>query len=110
MFAFLKIRRLVPVQIVERIHVGRRFHFFKKYANKQLFLGRLPVLGIILFGFSTCSYLGLTSRFALTIYNELFSILSSARIDDMTYQIVDFFQTKDRLVIQVVARILTKPR
>jgi hypothetical protein len=108
MFAFLNVRRRVPVQIVERIHVGRRFHFFKKYANKQLFLGRLPVLGIILFGLSTCSYLGLTSRFALTIYNELFSILSSARIDGMTYQIVDFFQTKDKLVIQVVARIMNE--
>jgi hypothetical protein len=102
MFTFLKIRRRVPVQIVERIHVGCRFHIFKKYANKQLFLGRLPVLGIILLGLSTCTYLGLTSRFASTIHNELFNILSSARIDDMTYQIVDFFQTKDKLVIQVV--------
>jgi hypothetical protein len=106
MFAFLKIRRRVPVQIVERIRVGSRFRFFKKYGNKPLFLGRLPVLGIILFGLSTCSYLGLTNRFAFTIHNELASILSSARIDDMAYQIVDFFQTKDRLVIQVVARIV----
>jgi len=107
MFAFLKIRRRVPVQIVERIHVGRQLHFFKKYANKQLFLGRLPVLGIILFGLSTCSVLGFTNRFPLTIHNELLNILSSARIDDVTYQIVDFFQTRDKLVIQVVARIMT---
>jgi len=106
MFAFLKLRRRVPVQIVERIPVGRRFHFFKKYTNKQLFLGRLPVLGIILLGLSTCSYLGLTGRFTLTIHNELFSILSSARIDEMTYQIVDFFQTKDKLVIRVVSRLM----
>lgn len=107
MFAFLRIRRRVPVQIVERIAAGRHFHFFKKYANKQLFLGKLPVLGIILLGLSTCSYLGLTGRFQLTIRNELFNILSSARIDDMTYQIVDFFQTKDKLVIRVVSRIMS---
>jgi len=106
-FAFLKIRRRVPVKIVEQIHVGQCLHFFKRYANKQLFLGRLPVLGIILLGFSTCSWLGLTSRFPVTIHNELLSILSLARIDDVTYQIVDFFQTKDRLVVQVVARIMT---
>jgi hypothetical protein len=106
-FAFLKIRRRVPVQIVERIHVGQRLHFFKKHANKQLFLGRIPVLGIILLGLSTCSYLGFTNRFPLTIHNELLSILSLARVDDLTYQIVDFFQTKDKLVIQV-ARIVTK--
>lgn len=107
MFAFLNIRKRVPVQIVERIHVGRRLHFFKKYGNKQLFLGRLPVLGIILFGLSTCSALGFTNRFPLTIHNELLNILSSARVDDIAYQIVDFFQTKDKLVIQVVARILS---
>jgi hypothetical protein len=105
-FAFLKIRRRVPVQIVEKIHVGQRLHFFKKYVNKQLFLGRLPVLGIILFGLSTCTFLGLTGRFPLTIRNELLTILSSARIDDMTYQVVDFFQKKDKLVIEVVTRMV----
>jgi len=104
--AFLKIRRRVPVQIVERIHVGQRLHFFKRYANKQLFLGRLPVLGIILIGFSSLTLWGLTNRFHSTIYNELISILTSARIDDMTYQIIDFFEAKDKLVIQVVARIV----
>jgi len=107
LFDFLKIRRRVPVQIVELIRVGQRLHLFTRYANKQLFLGRLPVLGIILLGLSTCSWLGLTSRFSVTIHNELLSILSLARIDDLTYQIVDFFQTRDGLVIQVVARIIT---
>ena len=106
-FAFLKIRRRVPVQIVERIHVGQHLHFFKRYANKQLFLGRLPVLGIILLGLSRCTWLGLTSRFPVTIHNELLSILSLARIDDVTYQIVDFFQTRDKLVIQVVTKIVS---
>ena len=106
MFAFLKIRRRVPVQIMERIHVGQRLHFFKTYANKQLFLGRLPVLSIILLGFSTLTFLGLTSRFHSTIYNELINIMSSARIDDMTYQIVDFFEKKDKLVIHVINRIV----
>ena len=106
MFAFLKFRTRVPVQIVERVHVGRRLYFFKRYANKQLFLGRLPVLGIILFGLSSLTLLGFTGRFHSTIYNELLNVLTSARIDDMTYQIIDFFEAKDKLVIQVVARIV----
>ena len=106
MFAFLKIRRRVPVQIIERVHVGQRLYFFKRYVNKQLFLGRLPVLGIILIGLSSLTLLGFTSRFYSTIYNELLSILTSARIDDMTYQIIDFFEAKDKFVIHVVARIV----
>ena len=106
MLAFLKLRRRIPVQIVERVDVGRKLYFFKRYVNKQLFLGRLPVLGIILIGFSSLTLLGFTSRFHSTIYNELLNILTTARIDDMTYQIIDFFEAKDKFVIQVVARIV----
>ena len=101
MFSYLRLRRRVPVEIVERIHVGRSLLVFKKYVQKRLFLGRLPVLGIVMFGLSSCTVLGLSSRFHSTIQNELFSILSLARVDDVTYRVIDFFERGGRLVIEV---------
>ena len=101
MHSFLKIRRRVPVEIVERIKVDKDLRLFKKYVQRRMFLGKLPVLGIVMFGLSSCTIWGLMSRFHSTIHNELSNILSLARIDYMTYQIIDFFEKGGKLVIHV---------
>lgn len=101
MFAYLKMRRRVPVEIVERIGDGKGLLVFKKYVQKRLFLGKLPVLEIVMIGLSSCTIWGLTSWFHSTIQNELISILSLARIDSMTYRVHDFFEKGGKLVIQV---------
>jgi len=48
-------------------------------------------------------------RFDAVIENELRSIMGHARVDDMGYRVVDFFQKKGQLIVHVVNRVGTKP-
>lgn len=45
-------------------------------------------------------------RFSV-VQNELFSILSRAKVNDVPYQVVDYFQKKGQLVIYVMANKLS---
>jgi hypothetical protein len=101
-------RQRVPVLVIERIDQGRRLVLFKKYANKTLFIGKLPVLGILLLGLWSCLFY-FNGRFNTVIENELRTIMDHARVDDMGYQVVDFFQKKGQLIVHVANRLETKP-
>jgi len=101
-------RQRVPVHVIERIDQGRRLVLFKKYANKPLFIGKLPVLGIMLMGLWGCVFY-FNGRFNTVIDNELRTIMGYARVDDMSYHVVDFFQKKGQLIVHVANRLGTKP-
>jgi len=78
-------------------------YLFKKYAHKPLFIGTLPVLSILLFGlWSYMFYFG--DRYNSVVQNEILNLLSRAKIDDMAYQVVDFFEKKGQLMIYVINR------
>ncbi|HKM75378.1 MAG TPA: hypothetical protein VJZ32_03065 [Candidatus Bathyarchaeia archaeon] len=104
----LRMRQRVPVHVIERIDQGRRLVLFKKYTNRTLFIGKLPVLGILLMGLWGCVFY-FNGRFNTVIESELRTIMNHARVDDMGYQVVDFFQKKGQLIIHVANRLGTKP-
>jgi hypothetical protein len=91
------------VLIIERIEAGKRFYVFKKYTQKQLFVGKLPVLSILMIGlWSYMFYFG-GLNYSL-VQNELINLVSHAKLDDMSYQIVDFFQKRGQLIIYVITK------
>jgi hypothetical protein len=96
-------RQRVTVLIIERIQQGTRIRFPKKYSDKMLFIGKLPVLSILLFGL-----MGYMMTFGVSynyiIQNELLNIFSHAKIDEMAYQVVDFVEKEGRLMIYVIPR------
>jgi len=98
----VKVRKRVPVLIIERNEVGRRLFFSKKYANKLLFIGKLPVLSLLCLGlWAIMMWCG--GRFHQIIQDELLNILSYARLDEASYQVMDFFVKGNRLIIYVSA-------
>ena len=101
-------RQRVPVHVIEQIDQGRRLGLFKKHAHKTLFIGKLPVLGILLMGLWGCVFY-FNGRFNTIIESELRTIMGYARVDDMGYQVVDFFQKKGQLMVHVANRLGTKP-
>ncbi|MGO9644937.1 MAG: hypothetical protein ACLPY5_09345 [Candidatus Bathyarchaeia archaeon] len=102
---FFKFRKRVPVLIIERVQVGKRLFLFKKYTNKTLFVGNLSVLSILMIGLWSYMYYFGGHQYSL-VQNELISICSNAKIDDVPYQVVDFFQKKGHLVIYVMTNRL----
>lgn len=78
--------------------------FFKKYANKPLFIGKLPVLGLLLLGLGAIS-MWLGGHFLKIVQDELWNILSIARLDETPYQVLDFFMKGKQLVIYVTATL-----
>jgi hypothetical protein len=94
-------RRQIPVLIFERNEAGRRLIFFKRYADRLLFIGRLPVLSLLRVGTNTM----LGARFRKIMQDELWSILSIARLDDKPYQVLDFSMKRKRLTIYVTSAI-----
>ena len=98
-----KLRKRVLVLIIERIQVGKRFRVFRKQTNKLLFLGRLPVLSILMFGFRRYM-LWFGGMNYSDVQNELFHILMQTKLDDMAYQVVDFFEKGEQLIIYVIRK------
>ena len=97
---FAKIRTQVPILIYERKQAGRRLFFFKKYANELLFTGRLPVSGLLLLGREELAkWVG--GRFRKAMANELMELLSTAKLDDKPYQVIEFSVRSKHLVIYV---------
>lgn len=96
-------RQRVTVLIVERTLLENRLWVFKKYSDKMLFVGKLPVLRILLFGL-----LGYKMTFGASYYyiiqSELASILSHAKIDEMAYQVLDFVEEEGHLTVYVITR------
>ena len=89
--------------IFERIPAGSRLWVFKKYSDRVLFVGKLSVLSILLFGL-----LGYMMTFGVSYYpiiqTELANVFSHAKIDEMAYQVVDFVEKEGRLTIYVITR------
>ena len=102
---FFRFRRRVPVLIIERVQDGKRLFLFKKYTNRTLFVGNLSVLSILLVGLWSYVYYFGGHQYPL-VQSELLSICSNAKLDDVPYQVVDFFQKKGHLVIYIMTNRL----
>ena len=100
----VRIRKQVPIVIIEHNEKGRRFLFFRTYADKVLFLGKLPVLSLLSVGRGAIA-MWCGGRFYEMIEDELISILSSAKLDEIPYCVLDFFVKKRQLVIYVSSRL-----
>ena len=88
---------------------GRRFFFFKRYADKLLFIGKLPVLKLFLLGLGSISK-WTSGRFRKIMEDELGEILCIARLDDKPYEVIDFFMKKKQLVIYVTLEQFRKTK
>jgi len=104
-----RIRKQVPVLIFEHDVVGRRFLFFKKYADNLLFIGKLPVLKLFLLGLGSISK-WTSGRLRRIMEDELEEILSIARLDDKPYEVIDFFMKRKQLVIYVTLEQFRKTK
>jgi len=105
---FAKVRTQTPVLIYEREQVGRRWFFFKRYANKLLFTGRLPVSGLLLLGREEAAkWVG--GRFRKAMASELMELLSTAKLDDKPYQVVAFFTQRKHFVIYITTVLRRTP-
>ena len=82
-----RIRKQVSVLIFEHDVVSRRF-FFKKHADKLLFIGKLPVLKLFLLGLSISEWTN--GRFRKIMEDELGQILPITRLDDKPNEVIDF--------------------
>jgi hypothetical protein len=100
----VRIRKQVPVVIIEHNEKGRQFLFFKTYADKILFLGKLPVLSLLSIGRGAIT-MWCGGRFYEIIEDELINILYSAKLDEFPYCVLDFFVKKKQLVIYVSSRL-----
>ncbi|HUK28166.1 MAG TPA: hypothetical protein VLV31_07060 [Candidatus Acidoferrales bacterium] len=89
----------MPVLIYERIQTAK-FLMIKRTKAKLVFMGKLPVLGILLIGLTGYMYLAGT-KYQPPILNGLLAIMATAKLDDRTYRITDWSQKKGRLLVYV---------
>jgi len=90
----------MPVLVYERVKTAQHLGFFKRYINKLVFAGKLNVLGILLIGLRGYWYL-MGTRYGPPAYEELLSIMRTAKLDIRVYRVVDWFQHNGRLIVYV---------
>ncbi len=90
----------MPVLIYERVKTAQYFRIIKRYRNELLFVGNLNVLGILLIGLTGYWYL-MGTRFASHVYEGLLALMTTAKLDEDSYQITEWSQRKGRLVVYV---------
>jgi hypothetical protein len=93
------ISKRVPVLVYERIQTAK-FLMIKRTKAKLVFMGKLPVLGILLIGLTGYMYL-VGTKYQPPILNGLLAIMTTAKLDDRTYRITDWSQKKGRLLVYV---------
>jgi len=93
----------IPVLVYEREKIAQYFHFIKRYRKRLVFAGRLEVLGILLVGTAGYVYVSGT-KYGSSVIDGLMNILTSAKLDDRLYQIVDWHQRKGQLLVFVTRK------
>lgn len=90
----------LPVLVYERVKIAQYLRFIKRYKQRLVFAGKLEILGILLLGFTGYWYLSGT-KFGSCIVDGLLGILATAKLDDRTYQVVDWHPKKGQLLVYV---------
>jgi hypothetical protein len=89
----------VPVLVYEKIKT-KQFLTIKRHKAKLVFVGKLPVLDILLIGLTGYWYL-MGTKYQPPILNGLLAIMTTAKLDDRLYKITDWSQKKGRLMVYV---------
>jgi fluoride ion exporter CrcB/FEX len=95
----------MPVLVYEKIRTGQ-FLLINRYRNKLVFIGKLNVIGLLLLGLTGYWYLNGT-RYHTLVLEGLLGIMTTAKLDDRMYQVIDWSQKKGRLLVYV-KRVATK--
>jgi hypothetical protein len=90
----------IPVLVYERVKTGQYLRFIRRYRQRLVFAGKLDVLRILLIGFTGYWYVSGTKYHSFVI-DGLMSIMTTARLDDRMYRIIDWCQKKGRLLVYV---------
>ena len=94
-----RISKPMPVLVFEKIKTAQ-FLAIKRHKAKLVFVGKIPVIGILLVGLTGYLYLCGT-KFQPPILNGLLGIMTTAKLDDRVYRITDWSQKKGRLLVYV---------
>ena len=94
-----KLNKRMPVLVYERIRTGQLL-LINRYRDKLIFLGKLDVVGLLMLGLAGYWYLNGT-RYHNLVLEGLLGIMSTAKLDDRTYQVTDWRHHKGRLLVYV---------
>jgi len=94
-----KLNRRMPVLVYEKIRTGQ-FLLINRYRDKLIFLGKVDVVGLLMLGLAGYWYLSGTKYHNLVL-EGLLGIMSTAKLDDRTYQVTDWRHHKGRLLVYV---------
>jgi len=94
-----KLNKRMPVLVYEKIRTGQ-FLLINRYRDKLIFLGKLDVVGLLMLGLAGYWYLNGTKYHNLVL-EGLLGIMSTAKLDDRTYQVTDWRHHKGRLLVYV---------
>jgi hypothetical protein len=94
-----QISKRIPVLVYEKVQTAK-FLIIRRSKAKLVFVGKLPVLGIVLIGLTGYMYLAGT-KYQPPILNGLLAIMMTAKLDDRAYRITDWSQKKGRLLVYV---------
>jgi hypothetical protein len=94
-----KLNKRMPVLVYEKIRTGQ-FLLINRYRDKLIFLGKLNVVGLLMLGLTGYWYLNGTKYHNLVV-EGLLGIMSTAKLDDRTYQVTDWRHHKGRLLVYV---------
>ena len=94
-----KLNKRMPVLVYEKIRTGQ-FLLINRYRDKLIFLGKLDVVGLLMLGLAGYWYLSGTKYHNLVL-EGLLGIMSTAKLDDRTYQVTDWRHHKGRLLVYV---------
>ena len=89
----------MPVLVYEKIRTGQ-FLLINRYRDRLIFLGKLDVVGLLMLGLAGYWYLSGTKYHNLVL-EGLLGIMSTAKLDDRTYQVTDWRHHKGRLLVYV---------
>jgi len=90
----------MPVLVYEKIRIGR-FLLINRHKDRLVFVGKLNVVGLLLLGLTGYWYLSGTKYHSLVL-NGLLGIMSTAKLDDRMYRVIDWSQKKGRLLVYVM--------
>ncbi len=90
----------LPVLVYESVKIAQYLRYIKRYRRKLVFAGKMEVVAILLVGLTGYWYLSGT-KYASSIVDGLLGIMATAKLDDRTYRVTDWYQKKGQLRVHV---------
>jgi hypothetical protein len=94
----------MPVLIYERVKTAQYLRFFKRYRKRLLFAGNMNVLGLLSIGL-TGYWLIMGTGYISTVHDGLLAVMTTAKMDDSMYKVLEWFEKKNQLVMYVTTEI-----